>query len=168
MRYTHEQLVQHYNKQAAKRVGGMVLLFSPDGQLLITKPAYKTGWSLVGGTVDEGESPLVAASREVGEEVGLALSVERFVFYGMRYAHPQKTLKDFIQIFFAVHLSADEVKLIKPHEREISEYKFVSIDQLKQYADHPRMQAVVALLADTAPSYMENEKVISSALDSAS
>ena len=137
MRYSHEQLVDHYNKQPAKRMGSMVLLFSPEGDLLVTKPTYKQGWSLVGGTVDEGESPLRAAARETGEEVGLKLSLERFTFSGMRYAHPKETMKDFIQIFFSVHLHPDELSLIKPRRREISEFKFIALSQIKNYTDHP-------------------------------
>lgn len=160
MPYSHQELVDHYNRQPAKRIGSMVLIFSQKDELLIVKPTYKTGWSLVGGTVDEDESPLVAAAREVGEEIGLVLPVSRLAFRGIRYAHPKDDLKDYIQIFFSTELTSTEELLIKPREKEISEFKFIPTDEIMDYADHLRMQAVAALLTGNSPAYMENEELV--------
>jgi len=49
------------------------VLFTDDaGRVLIVEPVYKDRWEIPGGTVEAGESPLAAAHREVGEELGLS------------------------------------------------------------------------------------------------
>ena len=140
----------------------MVLLFAPDSTLLILKPSFKSGWTLPGGTVDEGESPLVAGCREVTEEVGLKLSGRRLVYRGLRYVHPTKAMKDYMQLFYEVRLTQNEAASIVLNKAESTEYRWVRQQDLAQYADHPRMQAVIAFLDSTAPVvYMENEVVLS-------
>jgi ADP-ribose pyrophosphatase YjhB (NUDIX family) len=51
-------------------VGSMVLVERGD-EVLLVRPVYRGGWTLPGGVVDRGESPLDAGVREVGEEVGV-------------------------------------------------------------------------------------------------
>ncbi|RNL81824.1 NUDIX domain-containing protein [Halostreptopolyspora alba] len=54
------------------RGAASALLRGADGRLLLVKPGYKPGWSLPGGVIDEGESPLGACRRECLEELGFA------------------------------------------------------------------------------------------------
>ena len=64
---------EHYKSLPKKRSGSSVLFLNEKGELLIVKPSYKSGWLPVGGTVDDSESPSVAAQRETREEIGLDL-----------------------------------------------------------------------------------------------
>ncbi|MEU6734169.1 NUDIX hydrolase [Streptomyces physcomitrii] len=50
-----------------------VLLFDARDRVLLVDPTYKAGWEFPGGVVETGESPALAAVREVAEETGLAL-----------------------------------------------------------------------------------------------
>lgn len=50
-----------------------VMVFAEDSLLLVQEPDYFTGvprWGLPSGGIEEGESPAVAAARELGEETG--------------------------------------------------------------------------------------------------
>ncbi len=48
----------YYKRLPRKRMGAGVLFFDRAGNLLIVKPRYKAGWTIPGGVVEAGESPL--------------------------------------------------------------------------------------------------------------
>jgi 8-oxo-dGTP pyrophosphatase MutT (NUDIX family) len=54
-----------------KRAVATMLLTDLADRVLVVKPTYKPDWELPGGAVEDGESPEVAAAREVVEELGL-------------------------------------------------------------------------------------------------
>jgi 8-oxo-dGTP diphosphatase len=53
-----------------KRMGAAILFTDAAGRALLVEPVYKDYWEIVGGCVDENESPRQAAAREVKEELG--------------------------------------------------------------------------------------------------
>ncbi|KAA9153616.1 NUDIX hydrolase [Amycolatopsis acidicola] len=54
-----------------KRMSAGVLFRDAEGRVLLVEPSYKAQWEIPGGSVDAGESPWAAASREVREELGI-------------------------------------------------------------------------------------------------
>ncbi|MEV4428967.1 NUDIX hydrolase [Streptomyces sp. NPDC049602] len=62
---------------AALWVGTSVLITDTRGRVLIQHVDYRDACLLPGGAVDKGESPSRAASREVREELGVAMAVTR-------------------------------------------------------------------------------------------
>jgi len=58
---------------ATKRVISQGLIHSHTGKVLLCELTYKPEWDLPGGVVDLGESPAQALTREVREELGVAL-----------------------------------------------------------------------------------------------
>lgn len=54
-----------------KRAIAQMLIRDRDGRVLLCRLTYKTDWDLPGGVVEVGESPQVAAAREVTEELAL-------------------------------------------------------------------------------------------------
>ncbi len=80
-----------------QRAGAYAVLAS-DGRILLTRLAYTKVWTLPGGGIDHGESPVDAVRREVLEETGLPLAEPRLLdvdsvhFTGHA---PDGTLEDF-------------------------------------------------------------------------
>lgn len=66
-------------KRAMVRTGtpnytvGAVCVLEHDGEVLFLSQPHRRGWSLPGGLLDRGETPAQAVTREVREEVGLAI-----------------------------------------------------------------------------------------------
>jgi 8-oxo-dGTP pyrophosphatase MutT (NUDIX family) len=54
-----------------KRVAAGVLLRDKDDRIVLIEPTYKDTWEVPGGVVEAGESPWIAAERELEEELGL-------------------------------------------------------------------------------------------------
>ena len=72
-----------------------VLIENEQGELLIVKAGYKDHWSLPGGIVDTGESPLEAAVREqrrVDVEARAQYMLEREALRGARGARRAKAV----------------------------------------------------------------------------
>lgn len=53
------------------------LLRNEDGEVLLCQLTYKSEWDLPGGVVDPMESPAACLVREISEELGVAVGVER-------------------------------------------------------------------------------------------
>lgn len=58
-------------KLLVKTTVGVKVIVVKDNKILLLKHTYGQGWHLPGGGVDVGESPAMAASRELIEETGI-------------------------------------------------------------------------------------------------
>ena len=56
-----------------KRAISQLLVRDHDGRVLICRLTYKNDWDLPGGVVEVGESPRLAAAREIEEELALEI-----------------------------------------------------------------------------------------------
>jgi 8-oxo-dGTP diphosphatase len=55
------------------------LITDRSGRVLLVKPNYRDHWSLPGGVLEHGEPPHLGCAREVEEEVGLNITVDRLL-----------------------------------------------------------------------------------------
>lgn len=112
-----------------KRVASAAaLLTSPNGELLILKANYKRHWSLPGGLIDDNESILETALREIHEEIGLELSADRLGLWAVVDRH-----SDIARSYYFVfrgEISSQEISQIRLQGREIDESRFVSKQQV--------------------------------------
>lgn len=118
-----------------------VLAVNPARQVLLTfdsRPAR--GWDVPGGHLDAGESPEVAALRELREETGLVLSKSHLDVVGWtrirldqrppeyRYPYPTSYMT-----FYAAHLDRP-VELPGPEPgTECSDARWMSVDDVNKY-----------------------------------
>lgn len=95
-----------------RKVRAVVL--NEDGEVLVVRPhGYRDGeWTLAGGGVEDGESPVEAMRRELAEELGVGLEAEitelpvtnRFVYSA---EHKAKRALDHDAVMFACRIGND-------------------------------------------------------------
>ena len=119
---------EFYKNLPKKRLGAGVLLFNEKNELLLLKPSYKDHWSIPGGGVDENESPRQACLREINEEIGLSLKNIQFISVDCIKTREDKN-ESLQFIFYGGRLAASQQADIKLKAGEISEFKFVRVEQ---------------------------------------
>lgn len=81
-----------------KRLISHVVMTDPQGRILLCKTTFKKDWELPGGIVEPGESPVLAARREVSEEIGLQLRIGRLL--AMDWLPPYLGWSDAIELLY--------------------------------------------------------------------
>jgi 8-oxo-dGTP pyrophosphatase MutT (NUDIX family) len=128
-KYSIEENRRWQHSLPGKPVSAGVYLTNPAGQWLIVKPNYRDYWNVPGGVCEKGESPLLAAIREVKEETGISLLPETLRFCLVDYRPKHDGFKDSIAFFFKGSLSQEEADSIVLQTSELDAYKFVDIDE---------------------------------------
>ncbi len=109
-----------------KYVGAAALILDLAGHVLLVKHSYgRLNWELPGGGSEAGESPTDTAVREVYEETGLNVAVERLT--GV-YHDPTHPLGEFIHFVFACR--CDRAQTPTPMPPEITSCGFWPSDEL--------------------------------------
>lgn len=62
-----------------QKIGAFAVVFNAESQVLLCHRTDRDAWNLPGGSVEPGESPWETVVREVEEEVGLVVRVERLL-----------------------------------------------------------------------------------------
>ena len=119
----HEEWLKTQDTRIASAA---LLIENPAGELLTVKAYYKTHWSLPGGMVDAGETPLQAALRETQEEVGLVVTEDEVSFFAVASRSSDKGLAH--QYIFRVVLDDARLERIVLQQSEIDAYQFLSRD----------------------------------------
>ncbi|MFN8442751.1 MAG: NUDIX hydrolase [Caldilineaceae bacterium] len=120
-----------YESLPQKRMGAGALFLNEAGLLLLVNPTYKPQWEIPGGLVEKNESPRAACIREVKEEIGLDKIPERLLC--LNYLHPEgERTEGLMFVFWGGVLTAEEIASIRLPENELSEYRFVTIDEAAQ------------------------------------
>lgn len=146
-------------QQARKRVASDAVIRDEYGRLLLVNPTYKDGWDLPGGMAEDNEAPEDAVRRELREELGLTITILRFLCVDWVEPHgPWDDLLGFV--FDAGVLSPEQaVAQLRASDEEISEHRFFEVSEaLPLLPDRQRARALHALraLADGVPRYLRN------------
>lgn len=115
---------EYFFKLPRKAVSAGALFFNDSGKLLIVKPNYKDHWEIVGGSVDENESPLQAVIRETVEEIGIL--DRKFIFLGVDYVSGKSDHREWMSFIFDGGILSDEkIKGIKLQTEELDDFRFI-------------------------------------------
>jgi RimJ/RimL family protein N-acetyltransferase/8-oxo-dGTP pyrophosphatase MutT (NUDIX family) len=141
-----------------KRAISQLLIRDRDGRVLICRLTYKNDWDLPGGVVEVGESPQVAAAREVQEE--LALEIDAGPLLLTDWLPPWSGWDDAVCLVFdGGEHDPDLTDQVVKQAREIREAEFATVDQVRERcADFTtrRIESALAnLRAGAGPAYVE-------------
>jgi len=101
-------------------LGAFAIIFDENGSVLLSHRCDMDGWNLPGGMVESREMPDEAVVREVREETGLEVVVERLVgIYG-------KGDRDEINFSFVCRVVGGQLTLTD----EADQHRFFAVDQL--------------------------------------
>jgi 8-oxo-dGTP pyrophosphatase MutT (NUDIX family) len=141
-----------------KRAISQMLLRDGDGRVLLCQLTYKQDWDLPGGVVEVGESPQLAVSREVEEELGLSVAAGPLLLTD--WLPPWSGWDDALCLVFdgGVH-NASIVDTIVKQTREIRSAEFCTVEQARELcADFTArlVESALANLASGGPAYTES------------
>lgn len=143
-----------------RAIGQMLIRDDADSartRVLLCQLTYKSDWDLPGGVVEVNESPRVAVTREIEEE--LALRIEAGALLLTDWMPPWGGWDDAIGLVFdgGVH-PADLVDRVVRQEREIRSAAFCTLDEVDARAADFTARRVRAALAALGggPTYTES------------
>jgi 8-oxo-dGTP pyrophosphatase MutT (NUDIX family) len=142
-----------------KRAISQMLIRTGDERILLCQLTYKNDWDLPGGVVEVHESPRLAVTREVEEELGLALEAGSLVLTD--WLPSWGGWDDAVCLVFdgGIH-DAAIVETIVRQQREIRAAKFCTLEEAHELcADFTARRLVAALKNisdDPGPAYTES------------
>jgi RimJ/RimL family protein N-acetyltransferase/8-oxo-dGTP pyrophosphatase MutT (NUDIX family) len=142
-----------------KRAISQLLVRDREGRVLICRLTYKNDWDLPGGVVEVGESPQLAAAREVEEELALELRAGALLLTD--WLPPWSGWDDAVCLVFdGGEHDANLTDRIVKEAREIREAEFATVDQVRERcADFTarRIESALGNLeAGGGPAYVES------------
>lgn len=105
------------------------LFVSGDRVLLVHRSIYENGWDIPGALVTQGESPAVAASRELSEDLGLDLIVRRLLVVDWAGGESHD---EFLHVFDGGAVRDAEIRPALGRNG-LDRWEWVPVDQLAEY-----------------------------------
>jgi 8-oxo-dGTP pyrophosphatase MutT (NUDIX family) len=141
-----------------KRAISQLLVRDRDGRVLICQLTYKRDWDLPGGVVEVGESPQLAAGREVQEELALDLPAGPLLLTD--WLPPWGGWDDAVCLVFdGGEHDAGILDGIQKEPREIRAAEFATLEQVRERcADFTarRIESALANIGGAGPAYVES------------
>ena len=138
------------------------LLFDRRGRLLILKPTYKRHWTVPGGQLEpDGETPWEACRREVREECGIEIARGRLVCVDFRPPKATGRPGGLRFLFHCGALTDEQQANISLQVDEISESRFVDLDEAAALLSAPLRRRVLASVASDRCLYLEDGRPVS-------
>ncbi|NCU37789.1 NUDIX hydrolase [Candidatus Saccharibacteria bacterium] len=142
--FTVKQTIAWLRTLEKRMSSGAVALKTEDDRVVVVKANYKRYWSLPGGVIDKGETPRVAAAREVHEEVGICVDPSDLIF--KMVVDRVSTIAQTYQFVFEATITDYDIAQIKVQESEIEQVAIVTVQQIikgdRYYSQSTRQWAI--------------------------
>jgi 8-oxo-dGTP pyrophosphatase MutT (NUDIX family) len=141
-----------------KRAISQLLVRDREGRVLICRLTYKRDWDLPGGVVEVGESPQLAAAREIEEELALEVDAGRLLLTD--WLPPWSGWDDAVCLVFdgGVH-DASILDSVQMQAREIQAAEFATPEEVRErcadFTARRIASALANLEAGAGPAYVE-------------
>jgi 8-oxo-dGTP diphosphatase len=141
-----------------KRMGAGLVMTDPSGLVLLVEPVYKADWEIPGGAVEADESPRAATIRELGEELGLAVTPGRLLV--VDWVPPREGRTEGLMLLFdGGILTPDQTGTIRLPPEELRSWAWCDQQQAEQRLSALLARRVAAALearTDGGAAYLEN------------
>ncbi len=136
------------------------LVRNGDGELLVLKPTYKSGWTIPGGQIEaDGETPWEGCRREVAEETGLVVTSGRLVC--VDFLRPKRNRPGGLRFLFDCGvIGDDERRGITLQAEEISECRWVTAADADRLLSGPVGRRVARGLTAVSTVYLEDGRPV--------
>lgn len=137
------------------------LLFDDAGRLLILNPTYKRRWTIPGGQLEaDGETPWEACRRETREECGIEVERGRLVCVDVRpWKRPERP-GGLRFVFHCGVLREAQVGAVSLQAEEISEHRFVDLEEAAALLSGPVRRRVLACVGADRCVYLEDGRPV--------
>lgn len=133
-------------------LSGVTAVVVREHELLLVRRSDTGEWTPVTGIIDPGEHPAVAARREVLEEAGVEVTVERLAAVGVTdpivYSNGDRA--QYLDIIFRCRWDSGEPY---PADGENTEARWFALDDLPPMTDDFRGRVATALRDDVAARF---------------
>jgi 8-oxo-dGTP pyrophosphatase MutT (NUDIX family) len=135
---------EHTHTVARERTAATVVFTDDRGRVLLCEPTCKQVWEAPGGAVEADESPRMAAVREIGEALGLAIEPGRLV--AVDWVPPMDgRFESVVFVFDGGRLDSDRTESIRLRSSELGDWEWCTVEQA-----HERMRPIVARRIESA------------------
>lgn len=127
--------IPQFASRIFKARAGVVLFLG--GQILMMRQNGKNFWVFPGGTLEDGESLAECAVRELQEETGLGIEIERLLYIGELIDPARQVIDTFFLATRKAGAEGGELNLHPPYPENIDEIKLFDLEQFSQLHVRP-------------------------------
>ncbi|GAB3209086.1 NUDIX domain-containing protein [Marinactinospora thermotolerans] len=143
------------------RGAATALLRDEEGRTLLVKPTYKPGWSLPGGVIEMGESPLAACRRECAEEIGFVPALSGLVCVDWLPRHSFPDGRPATIFVFAGAVSRDVLERVRLPAEELSAAVMATPAEVGRLLPEAMARRIGRCLQAATTLYLEDGREVS-------
>ncbi|MFC2709682.1 MAG: NUDIX domain-containing protein [Candidatus Saccharibacteria bacterium] len=126
--YNREDIQEFLRTRVSRPASAGVVIYNDKKEALVLKANYKPYWSFPGGWIEDNQTPIQAAVRELSEETGVLIIPQRLKF--LYIINRVSNIMQSYQFIFEYSGMIDDFTSIKLQPEEIDDYKFVSREEV--------------------------------------